>query len=345
MARQRPELPIVRTDNMALNQFTEGVRENLERMAGTRGDALDRVVTLRDLQLAGFDVSGALTANDKAILFPPDLCCDSTTPDIEAYAMRLYNTRVFQTLITPNFEPAAGTFSNPTPADLYSSNVSLLLYGNGANGGTSFPDYSGTPKTVTGYYDAKTSTAQSVYGGSSIYFDASNDYLETPQDAGFDFGLGDFSLECYVRFETYIPGGGTGLIYYGNGLEYSAASYSWALQTASPSGSPSAFFSFYDGVGNQGMVGTSTLVAGTWYYMQLSRSGSTFYLFVDGVLEATKTAVANLYQPTGRKLMVGRFGPLGGLSWQGHIAMVRITKGVARKTATFTPDALPFPRF
>jgi hypothetical protein len=63
------------------------------------------------------------------------------------------------------------------PTDPYFSNVSLLLHGDGANGSTTIVDSSPSPKTVTAVGNAQISTAQSKFGGSSLAFDGSGDYL------------------------------------------------------------------------------------------------------------------------------------------------------------------------
>ena len=64
--------------------------------------------------------------------------------------------------------------------DPYYGNVSLLLYGDGANGSTTITDSSPTPKTVTAVGNAQISTAQSKFGGASIAFDGAGDYLIVP---------------------------------------------------------------------------------------------------------------------------------------------------------------------
>jgi hypothetical protein len=62
--------------------------------------------------------------------------------------------------------------------DPYYGNVSLLLRGNGTNGSTTIIDSSPSPKTVTAFGNAQISTAQSKFGGSSIAFDGTGDYLD-----------------------------------------------------------------------------------------------------------------------------------------------------------------------
>ena len=76
-----------------------------------------------------------------------------------------------------NFNPPTAGFSTLTPAEPYFHNNSLLLHGDGTNGSTTFKDDSINNHTITAYGNAQISTAQSKFGGSSIYFDGNGDYL------------------------------------------------------------------------------------------------------------------------------------------------------------------------
>ena len=58
----------------------------------------------------------------------------------------------------------------------------------------------GVPVSLTANGDAQHSTAQYKTGSSSMLFDGSGDYLQLPSDAGFSFGTGDFTVECWVYY-------------------------------------------------------------------------------------------------------------------------------------------------
>jgi hypothetical protein len=80
--------------------------------------------------------------------------------------------------------------------DPYYQNVSLLIHCDGSNGSTTITD-SGpkgkSPSSVNG--DAKISTAQSKFGGASLLLDGSGDYINYGDDADFEFGSSDFTVE------------------------------------------------------------------------------------------------------------------------------------------------------
>jgi hypothetical protein len=69
----------------------------------------------------------------------------------------------------------------------------------GADNSTTFTDSSPTAHTVTRSGDAKISTTQSQFGGASAYFDGTGDYLTVANSEAFNFGSGDFTIDCWIR--------------------------------------------------------------------------------------------------------------------------------------------------
>ena len=90
-------------------------------------------------------------------------------------------------------------------SDPYFNNVVLLLHMNGANSGTTFTDSSSFARTVTTYGDAKTSTTQSKFNGSSGLFDGTTDRLSVPASSDFNMGSGDFTIETWI-YPTTLGG-------------------------------------------------------------------------------------------------------------------------------------------
>ena len=87
------------------------------------------------------------------------------------------------------------------------SDVSLLLHGNGQNGGTVFTDSSLNNFTLTRAGNTITSTAQFKYGTASILFDGSGDYLSLGYNSAIDLIGSSFTIECWVRPSSFKPYG------------------------------------------------------------------------------------------------------------------------------------------
>lgn len=202
-----------------------------------------------------------------------------------------------------------------------------LLHLDGADASTTFTDETG--KTWTGNGNAQIDTAQSVFGGASLLLDGSGDSLVSGTSADFTLGTGDFTLECWVRpanttsaYRAIIAdglyGSTGGFALYQNGTNLEA----WR------GGSPAASI----------IIATSALTASTWQHVAWTRSGSDNRLFVAGTqVGSTATNSTNFTSTTAR---IGQVN--SGLFFNGHIDECRITKGLARYTANFTPPSFPF---
>jgi hypothetical protein len=249
---------------------------------------------------------------------------------------------------TSNFTPP--TTELPDPSDPDFDSVSLLLHGDGNNGSTTFIDSSNNSHTVTANGDAEISTTQSKFGGASMYFDGSGDYLSIPDSDQFEIGSGDFTFEAWI----YLTG-------------YSAAyqgQYYVAEIICKDSGSTGRGFTFY-------VLGTSTswtnlrvglfssntnlLVTSattsfnlnTWYHVAGVRNGTSLRLYKNGVDVGGGTN-ATTVQNTTTAVTVGSENPYfiatgNAYYFPGYIDDLRITKGVARYTSNFTPPTAPLP--
>ena len=216
----------------------------------------------------------------------------------------------------------AGFYGDPS----YGS-VSLLLPGNGANGSTTILDYSRTPNTITVVGNARISTAQSKFGGSSIYLDGTGDWLTAPNSAAFQFGTGDFTVEMWVytanlaAFQTLMD------------VRAADTASAWALFIDN-TGKPY----WYDASGSQ--TSSTAISSNTWTHLAVSRSGTTLRMFLAGT-QVYSGANSNSQNATGT-VRVGVNVP-NTVTYTGYIDDLRITKGVARYTTTFTPPAAAFP--
>lgn len=217
--------------------------------------------------------------------------------------------------------------------DPYWNNVTALLHFDGADASTTFTDERGHVFTASG--NAQIDTAQSKWGGASLLLDGSGDSLSTPHSADFNFGTGDFTVEWWM----YLPVAWTsqpspaGIV----GQKQNDASSGWVVYRDDNQPSKVNF----RGAGTNNFFTASTPATNTWQHWAVTRQGTTVRWFLNGVLDATGTNNADINDGTA-PLYVGFAQTWGGYlnSW---IDDLRITKGVARYTASFTPPSSPFP--
>ena len=213
--------------------------------------------------------------------------------------------------------------------DPYFANVSLLLRGDGTNGSTAIVDGSSSPKTITTYGNAQISTAQSQYGGSSIYFDGAGDLLSAGASSDFVLGTADFTVECWARissvaYATIVTMTDVGITTdeWLLGFSNTANQMSFAINSSGQAIVGANYSSYYN----------------IWTHIAACRSGSTLRLFFNGVQQASVTNTTNF--SANKTLFFGRrYTDLSTSvsNLNGYIDDFRITKGVARYTSNFTP--------
>jgi len=200
----------------------------------------------------------------------------------------------------------------------------LLLHFNGADGSTAIADSSANNITCTAIGTAEISTAQSMFGSSSLYLDGGGCVQAT--SALLVPGTGDFTLEAFVRPTS---------ITFNQLFSYRPDTY--------------ASLAFYDNngqtrgnyCGNGLDASASTYIANEWNHVALVRSGGVVTLYVRG---AIVDAAPEDFVITSQKLTIGAVDESDiEQPFIGYIDEVRITIGLARYTGnSFTPPNAPF---
>jgi len=182
--------------------------------------------------------------------------------------------------------------------------------------------------------DAKISTTQSKFGGSSMAFDGTGDYLASPDNLTLGFGSGAFTVEGWIYLNNTS---GTKGIVFGRG------SNSFGFRVGqSYLGNVNGLNIVKSGVADLDYC-AFTFVTNTWYHVAVVRSGTTIYFFVNGTQQTTLGSGAgsfNYVNPTSG-YYIGCNNDTNE-QFAGYIDDLRVTKGLARYTTNFTPPTAAF---
>ena len=196
------------------------------------------------------------------------------------------------------------------------NNVKFLL-----NPETSISDLSQS-SAIKCFGDTATSTSQVKFAGTkSIYGDGSGDYVKMPIEP---IGTDDFTVEAWI-YPT------------------SLGSYATAISGATIGGGLGVVMRidrWFIGNNTTNQMFTSAankFVVNQWQHIAMTREGTSLRLFYNGTLFDSGTNSYNLNQTD--YVLYAAYTDGSYLSFGGYIQDVRITKGLARYTANFTPPA------
>ncbi|MDD5700623.1 MAG: LamG domain-containing protein [Dehalococcoidales bacterium] len=205
----------------------------------------------------------------------------------------------------------------------------LVSHCDGDDEGTTFTDELG--HTMTAHGHVNTETDQKQFGTASAQFDgAGDDYIDSPNDADWDFGTGDFTLDCWIYptgwttypviLSTYPTGSYWGMQVYNNGADF-------------------AIFGDFPTV----HVATGGISLNAWTHLAISRESGKIYFFKNGTLLNIGGTSFTQDLDADSDLLVGTYNKTAsGHQWNGYIDEIRISKGIARWTSDFTPPTEPY---
>jgi hypothetical protein len=174
------------------------------------------------------------------------------------------------------------------------------------------------------------------FGGNSWNFPGVSQYVSIPANSGFSFGTGDFTIELWV----YVP--------------------SWTNNTngkmmldSRPNSTNGAYWNL--GLTSIGRAQFTTLTSGgvnvtapsiiptaQWVHVAVTRASGRIDLWINGTSVANATGNTDNISSSGLRIGRNAFAPSDSF-WSGNMDDIRITKGVARYTANFTPPSAAFP--
>ena len=211
--------------------------------------------------------------------------------------------------------------------DKYLGFTSLLLHCDGTNDATTFTDsaqaFTVTPTSVV----TKTAGATLKYGSAAAYF-ASSGVLAISTDAEFGMSTGDWTIEAWVH-PTSLSAVGTIIDMHTGAV----ADLHLKLKT------DGKLEIYNNGTSAISYTSTAALSTGVYTHVAIVRIGATTYVYINGVLDGSYSSVS--YSATA-PVKIGR-NDAGTEPFIGYMDDIRITKGLGRYTAAFTPPTEAHP--
>jgi hypothetical protein len=225
-------------------------------------------------------------------------------------------------------------FTPPTAPVTAIANTQLLL--NFVNAGIVDATGDNNIETVG---DAKISTAQSKWAGSSMLFDGTDDTLTIADSPVLELGTGDFTIEAWI-YPTLITGSNRAI--FGHGTDGN----NWWGFFLQPTG-VLEFGAVSGGSVFVNRISSNSISLNTWTHVAVTRNGSTFKLWIGGSEPPSYTGSP----ATTSSAITDWSSPfwVGGPRWSGnttsqfvgYLQDVRVTRA-ARYTGTFTPPTAQF---
>ena len=154
----------------------------------------------------------------------------------------------------------------------------------------------------------------------SAQFNGSSQYLTVPNNTAFDFGTGDFTVECWIYLTKYNTG------------SYEPIFSNAYLTYISDTGQ----ILYYNGSTNVVSGTAGDVPLNTWCHIATVRSGTTVKIYVNGVQKATGTVSASIGSGSPNQIGLWSTG-----YFPGYISNLRVVKGLAVYTGAFTPPTSP----
>jgi hypothetical protein len=231
----------------------------------------------------------------------------------------------------------AGAVDLVTQFLMFDSYTKSLLHFNGAQDSTSVVDETGRVWGV--YGNSRIDNVQSKFGGGSLYFDGSGDYIDTVDHVDFTLGSDDFTIDFWMRFSA-LPSFSRIMGQALNGVTPTSISFYFQQQDQKIHAGITSGSTGYN------VAGVTTVSIDTWYHVAMVRSSNTLKLYLNGTMEASVDVTGVVVNDSNNKFAIGRLGEINetasGYDFSGRIDEFRISKGIARWTSNFTPPTAEY---
>jgi hypothetical protein len=219
----------------------------------------------------------------------------------------------------------AESISVPTGPPTATTNVALLT--NFTNAGI----YDATSKNdFETVGNAQISTTQSKWGGSSMYFDGTGDYLYKPYDQLLNQLNGNFTIECWIYPTT------SGVLQIFAGSAVSSGSTNWLFEITSANKVSFSWVNAGTTPVSFDATSTASISTNTWTYVAAVKNGGTITVYINGSADGTSSPTGT-YRNLSGGIAIGRTGDYNGLYFTGYIQDFRMS--YYARTITASPTA------
>ena len=231
----------------------------------------------------------------------------------------------------------SGTFTpDAPPSQGNDADTVLLLHFDGAANSTIVTDSSPARHGNAVVGGTAKISSPGYFGSGALIIAGGNGNIGFPNSADWDFGAADFTIDYWdYRVDTVAR---PVVVRDSTAATYQAFLVGWDIP-----GSNTGAYASGDGatwnILNALSLGPYNV--SNWTHRALVRRGNTFYGFCNGVLQGTQNSALPLIAGAGA-LSIGYWGFSTTFFYQGYIEELRISKGVARWTANFTPPTQPY---
>jgi len=180
--------------------------------------------------------------------------------------------------------------------------------------------------------NAQISTSVKKYGTGSMAFDGTDDRVLAPDSPQLNMGSSSFTIEGWF----YPTGNVTG----GKGIFSKRANngvFGGILFYFSSTGLTPRMLADTGGTWGVDITASSGFTVNTWNHFAVVRNGSSWAIYINGTSVGTATSSATIPTNTAAFAIMAESAAASEGTTAGYIDDFRITKGVARYVANFTP--------
>lgn len=217
-----------------------------------------------------------------------------------------------------------------------------LFHFDGADASKVIADSSASKRDGTANFDAQVDTAQYKFGYASLLLDGTGAFVTVADHDDFNFGTGSFTIDTWVRINALPSEGASATLV----SQYASGTSFWRLHFLMGAGGTARIKLEYQTTSYADDIQSDVIEpGGAWMHVAASYDEATGYfdIYLNGsrVCHSQGTYSGVSHMPdVAANLVIGAHN--GGSLLNGWMDELRISKGIARWTANFTPPTAAY---